>query len=728
MKITQKDIDDKGGKIFTTKSINEIIEKSNLGLPLKRDERIWFNNIPGVRKSSMNFAMTNDEVDEYIKCKMSVHYFAEHYCWIKREDGTVGPIFLRDYQKKMLDLFDQNKYSILNCSRQSGKTIVTSIYILWFSLFHEDKSSMIVANRGDTVKEITDKIQKIYINLPFFLKRGCLNWNQTAITFENGSRVKTSRRTKDPAVGYSIDLLYLDEFAKIPDSIIRPYYTAAVPTVSSIENSKIIVSSTPEGFNFFYELIRDAKRDHDDPDWNQFHCMEVYWWAIKGRRDTKLIPLKNKLKKYEIEFEDVITFLKDLNYEFYQKKENNIIYNKIKWYEEFEETHIEQIRKTIYIKDENTHIPLIELCTVVNWQEEQTTLIGGKDNFSQEFDLQFITGNKLLLDNIQLEKLISSQVEFKHHSIPSFDKKLVFSYENLKFIDDPSLFEIDKVKGYHIIAGVDLSEGLGQDYSVINIFRLIPKDKDTITRFRHTYQNIYDFFKLEQIGIFRSNVHSTGELAQIFYMIFFELFDPEKVKVAVEYNTYGASLLTHLPNIFNGINNYSNSIFFRYKHKAEDKIPKIGLRITGGTEGKNSKKLLIKEFQIAIRKGNLIIHEGISVSELGVFSKKETPGGDTTYQSETGNDDTVMSIVQVSSIFNLPAYKDYVDTYIQHVLDNDYRNILDEFNNQINDGSVVNLNVFKTGYSQIYKRGAGAPPNPFNKNLPLISRNPFGNY
>ena len=45
MKITQKDIDDKGGKIFTTKSINEIIEKSNGKSHLKKELHMYYMNL-----------------------------------------------------------------------------------------------------------------------------------------------------------------------------------------------------------------------------------------------------------------------------------------------------------------------------------------------------------------------------------------------------------------------------------------------------------------------------------------------------------------------------------------------------------------------------------------------------------------------------------------------------------------------------------------------------------
>lgn len=108
-------------QILTTEKVNIIIGKENKGLPLTKYDRIWFKGYKGIRKPGLIFAWTDEEINEYAKCKLSVHYFAEKYCQIKREDGTVGPLKLRDYQKRIITLFDENRYSILMASRQCGK-------------------------------------------------------------------------------------------------------------------------------------------------------------------------------------------------------------------------------------------------------------------------------------------------------------------------------------------------------------------------------------------------------------------------------------------------------------------------------------------------------------------------------------------------------------------------------------------------------------------------------
>jgi hypothetical protein len=107
--------------VITTERVNEIMYKEEHALKLSRGEKLWFNGQIGVRRRGIKFAMTPDELDEYIKCKLSIYYFAEHYCKIKREDGTVGKMKLRDYQEDILRLYTENRYSILMASRQVGK-------------------------------------------------------------------------------------------------------------------------------------------------------------------------------------------------------------------------------------------------------------------------------------------------------------------------------------------------------------------------------------------------------------------------------------------------------------------------------------------------------------------------------------------------------------------------------------------------------------------------------
>jgi len=673
--------------ILTTDIIEDIEQRENLGKILKRHEKVWFSNTKGVRKPYLTFAMTDDEFEEYIKCKINIQYFAEKYCQIKREDGTVGPMTLRDYQKDIIDLYTKNPRSILMASRQTGKTVSAAIVIIHFVLFNDDKGVMIVANKGKTVKEIIRKIKDIYKLLPFFIKKGVTNWNETQIAFENNSRIQTENRTKDPSIGFTIDLLYLDEFAHIPDNFIRDYYGAIVPVVSSVNNSRIIITSTPNGYNMFWELMTAAELPDEDPNKNPYKAMRVLWTQVQGREDTKIKILDVKLKKFGFNKQQVLREIREKgNITLYKKHVNDDIIDCVKYDVEDEKTYIDNIRK-IRING----IPLPELAVVSNWQEEETKLLGSPDKFDQEYGLHFVTGDKILFNKETIDLLKSKQIPFDYMELPQF-KRLNIPYDSLKFVRNLDLFNPLRAKDYYILISIDLSEGLAKDYSVINIFRLSLRDKLEIEKYK--YESLYELFKIEQIGLYRNNLYSIRELAHIFYLIAFEVFNPEKVKVVLEYNTYGSEFLTHLPNVFDGENQYSNSVFLRFKHNREDLVGKIGLKLT-----KDKHLIIDKEFQQSVRNRRMVLHSDINISEITTFSKHETTSGNVTYRAESGNDDVVMSTITLSTCFDNVGYKNLVDLYINNDLQGDVLRYIENITSKsTNTGSVVGA------YNKIYKR------------------------
>ena len=125
----KKDDDDRK-YVFSSQNVEEITNKMNDdGYVPKRYENPWLAGQVGVRKPDITFDITEEEIEEYIKCKLDVKYFAEKYCKIKREDGSVGSIKLRPYQKEILDLFANNRFSILASSRQSGKCFLFNMLI-----------------------------------------------------------------------------------------------------------------------------------------------------------------------------------------------------------------------------------------------------------------------------------------------------------------------------------------------------------------------------------------------------------------------------------------------------------------------------------------------------------------------------------------------------------------------------------------------------------------------
>ena len=210
---------------------------------------------------------------------------------------------------------------------------------------------------------------------------------------------------------------------------------------------------------------------------------------------------------------------------------------------------------------------------------------------------------------------------------------------------------------------VDISEGLGQDYSIINIFKISPKPQEFVEQHKFKFSNMSDFFCLEQIGIFRSNLVSVKQLSEIFYLILFEYFDYENFKVVLELNNYGNEFLAHLPNVFDGRNNYGSSVFFRYKHRADATEEKIGLKV-----GEN-KNMLVKDYQDSMELRNFIINNEDTVKEITTFVKHITTSGNVRYAADVGHDDCVMTLVNTSSIFGKHSWREMVEDYAPNVLD-----------------------------------------------------------
>ena len=646
--------------VFTSKNVEEITQRMNDGYVMKRHMNPWFKGEVGVRRSGITFALTPDEVQEFIRCKLDIQHFAEAHCRIKREDGSIGQIRLRPYQRTILNLYTRNRFSILMSSRQSGKTINAAITMLHFILFNNDKNIMIVANQASTAIEIIDKIKSIYVNLPFFLKSGIKNWNQKSMVFDNGCRIKSAARSKTPAIGFTIDFLYLDEFAHIPSNIIVPYYTAVYPVVSAIENSKIIITSTPNGMNMFHKLLTDAERPDGDPLKNNYKAMRVYWYQVPGRFVTWYRLYPSRLHDHGLTKDQVLE-MATARFAPGTKVE-------MKWNPDLEKHVIsvfnndqctEEDARTFRLADSRgQEIPIQSLADVTTWKEEAMKDIGGEDAFNQEYGLRFINSSKSLLSEGIIDALTKVKVDYVHEEVPEFDEMLRFSYRDFRLAADDGLFMPIERKRVHGIISVDISEGLGQDFSVINIFRITPKDDNLIESQKAAYKNIGDFFTLTQFGIYRSNLVSVRQLAEVFYLIAFVYFNDENFKAVLELNAYGNEFLAHLPHVFDGHNNYGSSIFMRYKHRADAVEEKVGLKVNEG-----NKNLMVKAYQEAMGDRRISVNEENTIREITTFVKQETSFGNVRYAADVGNDDCVMTLINMSSVFEKAEYRQMCEDY-----------------------------------------------------------------
>ncbi len=663
--------------IWTSEMVLDASEKINNGFVLPRLENPFFDKIIGLRNRSIKFKMSDHEKSEYIRCAVDIFYFAEKYCYVKGDDGQPDIISLRDYQKEILSNFGEFRFNILMASRQCGKTICSSITMLHYVLFNNNKNVLVTANKLDTSIEILDKIKEIYQRLPFFLQQGIINWNQKFMIFENKSKIRGFATTKTSSIGQAADFLYLDEFAHIPENISNKFYKSIFPTVSSIDNSKIIITSTPNGFNLFHKLLTDAEKPEGEK--SSYVAKRVYWWQVPKRFVTYIRLNSMKMVDFGISKEEILEYLGEK----YPNNESHIKYDDElkKWVIHIQnsggvdgQSSDEGCQESDICAEEYKGIRFIEFSDITTWKKEAIKNIGGEDAFNQEYGLRFITSSRNLLTEELIDGLTRNKKGYKWEEIPEFDK-LKFSYKDLLWIDDDEIFHPLQRKNVKIIISVDISEGLGQDYSVINIFKIGTKDIDLIKRQKGKYKSIVDFINLRQIGIYRSNVISVKQLSELLYILCFEFFDPNNTKVVLEINTYGNELLAHMPNLFDGMNDYGSSIFFRYKHRHDADEEKIGIKI-----GSN-KNLLVKEYQERMESKSVEINNEINISEVTKFIKHTTSSGNTTYAADgSGNDDTVMTVVSLCSVFEKTYFQQMVDEYIESI-NGDIKFLINEFLN-----------------------------------------------
>jgi len=627
---------------------------------------------------------------------------------IQTESGLQRVISLKqdNFKSSMFDAtVNHQNHRFYTNGILSHNTISSAIFMLHKILFDNDKNIMIVANKGDTAVEIVDKVKSIYSLLPFFLKPGVKTWNQKSLTFENGCRIKTSARTKTPAIGFTIDVLYLDEFAHIPSNIIEPYYTAAFPTTAAVQNSKIIITSTPNGMNLFHRLLTDAERPEGDPQKNNYKPMRVYWYQVPGRFVTYIRLNSHKLWDNKLTKEDVLEQCRE-KFEMRTKVEmiwNSDLQKDIICVYNNEHCSDDEVKSTM-IKTENREISIRSISEVTTWKEEAIKDIGGEDAFNQEYGLRFINESKSLLNESIIDELLRSKKNYIFEEIAEFER-IKFDYSDLKWIDDEEIYLPIKRKDYKIVISVDLAEGLGQDYSVINIFKVGVKPTDLIELQKAKYESIVDFFRLEQIGIYRSNIISIKQVAELLYLLAFEFFNPENVKIVLELNNYGNTLLAEMPHVFEGNNDYGSSIFMRYKHRIDSNEEKVGLKV-----GEN-KNILVKDYQDLMLSKSFYINNEDTIREITTFVKHTTTAGNTRYAADHGHDDCVMTIVNSTSVFKKPEFREIVDEWASKNLDREKLDHINEILKKIDFVEGVDYSTFIETKNAIRLKKSMSNPN-----------------
>jgi hypothetical protein len=240
-----------------------------------------YRDNPLLKRVGIEHKYTKEQVEEYMKCAEDPVYFCMNYIKIVNVDEGLINFKMWDFQKEMINLFKDNRFVITKCPRQVGKTTTTVGYLLWATIFTDSQNVAVLANKGSLARDILAKYQLAYENLPQWLQQGVVTWNKGNVELENGSKVIAASTSSSAIRGGSFNIVFLDEFAFVPNNIANEFFNSVYPVISSGKSSKIIIVSTPNGMNLFYKLWMDSIEGR-----NNYKNFEIHWSMVPGRDDA----------------------------------------------------------------------------------------------------------------------------------------------------------------------------------------------------------------------------------------------------------------------------------------------------------------------------------------------------------------------------------------------------------------------------------------------------------
>lgn len=567
---------DQESNYWSTKRIEDLLWRmEEEGLNYRDVENPFHDGDPELKAANLLWEYTPEEILEMQKCAKDVVYFAQ-YCKVMTDDG-LNYINLRDYQESILREYQGNRFNVFLAPRQIGKSITSAIILLWYLLFNHDKNAMLLANVGATAEELMDKIKVMVRGLPWFLKPGMVVNNVMSMKFDNGCRAIAKTTTKTSAIGFTIHFLYMDEFAHIHPNFIESFFRSTYPTVSSSKVSRIIITSTPNGQNKFWEIYQGAMTGD-----NTFNPIRVDWWQVPGRDE--------------------------------------------------------------------------------NWKKDEIANLGSEELFNQEYGNQFLSSSTLLLGSKELQKIKSNETEYIWKDVDSLDD-LGIKYENFRWHPkfDPNI--IDQT-GKKFVLSIDLAGGGGKDFTVLNVFKVVPLPKKTIEEI-DDFEDESDFFGLLQVGVYRDNEVELDDFKKIVETVIVSMFGPNRVKVLLELNYKGEVLMDKL--LYNEL--IGEEVFVYTKHSETARIKKPGIKYSS-----NNKLKYCEELRQIIKRNRAIVNDKKwTIAELFSFGMN----GRGTYSSQSGHDDVAMTLVNLSALFESSDFNDLIEDLYDEI-DSSYKFLIDK--------------------------------------------------
>ncbi len=262
-------------------------------------DEIYLGN-PNLKKANVSQEFTQDQILEFMACRHDPVYFAKEHVKIVTLDHGLMPFEPYDFQEGLITNFHENRFNICKMPRQTGKSTTVISYLLHYLLFNDSVNIGILANKAATARELLGRLQTAYENVPKWMQQGVLSWNRGSLELENGSKILAASTSASAVRGMSFNILFLDEFAFVPNHIADSFFSSVYPTITSGKSTKVIIVSTPHGMNHFYRLWHDAERGK-----NEYIPTDVHWSEVPGRDDKwKEQTIANTSEQqFKVEFE-----------------------------------------------------------------------------------------------------------------------------------------------------------------------------------------------------------------------------------------------------------------------------------------------------------------------------------------------------------------------------------------------------------------------------------------
>ena len=262
-------------------------------------DNIYLGN-PNLKKANTPIEFTQENIEEFMKCKEDPVYFSKNYIKIVSLDEGLVNFKPYKFQEKLIRNFHNHRFNICKMPRQTGKSTTVVSYLLHYAVFNDNINIAILANKSSTAKDLLGRLQLAYENLPRWMQQGILSWNKQSLELENGSKIVASSTSASAVRGGSYNIIFLDEFAFIPNNIADQFFASVYPTISSGKSTKVIIVSTPHGMNHFYRMWHDAERKR-----NEYVPVEVHWSEVPGRdQKWKQQTIANTSEQqFKVEFE-----------------------------------------------------------------------------------------------------------------------------------------------------------------------------------------------------------------------------------------------------------------------------------------------------------------------------------------------------------------------------------------------------------------------------------------